>query len=259
MTQVRKQQSIKRVALAGALAAVLGFALLLAVTGTREPASALRLLSGDVWLSNIVNGSTSHVRGYSGKVDGTVLVSHPGDPFTIVQRPDGAYVLDTKTGMLTKVGTAGLSTTATRQLAGNAAALQVLTSGSTTWILDHSSGVLQQVDPTTLVPTGPPIPLGSATGVATLDNQGNVWVPVAAGGVREVSASDGSVTDHPFGQAGDRLQVASTASGVWAVDPQGGQVGSLSATLGQLGARSPRRVRRSTPSSVRPSPATTSS
>jgi len=223
-----RRNATKRAAIAGALAALLGVVTVLAVTGSREQASALKLLSGDVWLGNVANGSASHVNGYSGKVDGAVPVSHPGDPFTVVQRPDGAYVLDSKTGQLALIGSAGLTVTATRQLAGRPSATQVLTSGATTWVLDRSSGILQPLNPTSMNPSGPQIPLGAPTGVATVDRSGNLWVPIPAQGmIKEVRAGDGAISDHPLGQAGDQLQVAATANGVWAVDPQGGQAISL--------------------------------
>ncbi|MDQ6782924.1 MAG: fibronectin type III domain-containing protein [Actinomycetota bacterium] len=225
---MRERQSTKRVALAGALAAVLGAALVLALTGTRESASALRLLSGDVWLGNGSTGTASHVNGYSGKVDGQASVTSPHDPFSVIQRPDGAYVLDLKTGRLTRVGSAGLDVTGSRQLAGTPAALQVLTSGSTTWVLDHSSGVLQQVDPTTLAANGPQIPLGASTGPATIDANGNVWVPIPSRAtVEEVSASDHALSPHPLGQPGDQVVVAATSTGVWGIDTQAGQARSL--------------------------------
>ncbi len=227
MTAVQKQQSTRRVALAGALAAVLGAALVLAVTGTRESASALKLLSGDVWLGN-GTGTASHVNGYSGKVDGQAAVANPRDPFTVIQRPDGAYILDLKTGRLSRVGSAGLDVTASRQLSGESSALQVLTAESTTWILDHSSGVLQQVDPTTLVPNGPQIALGAPTGTATVDGNGNVWVPIPSKAVvAEISGSDHSIGSHPLGQPGDKVVVAATSTGVWGIDPQAGQARSL--------------------------------
>lgn len=223
-----RPRSTKRLALAGALAGVLGAALLLAVTGSREPASALKLLSGDVWLSNLATGTASHVNGYSGKVDGQVTVGDPRDPFTIVQRPDGAYALDPKTGRLIKISSAGLDVTTSGPLRGKAAANQVLTSGSATWELDHSSGILAQVDPTTLKPNGPQIPLGASTGTASLDASGNVWVPIPSKAVvDEVSASGAAITAHPFGQPFDNVIVATTAAGVWGVDSQAGQARSL--------------------------------
>jgi hypothetical protein len=227
MTVVRNHLSRKRVALAGALAAVLGAALVLAVTGTREAASALKLLSGDAWLGN-ATGTVSHVRGYSGQVDGQAAVANARDPFTVIQRPDGAYVLDLKTGRLSRVGSAGLDVAASRPLAGNFSALQVLTSASSTWILDRSSGVLQQVDPTTLMPDGAQVPLGAPTGTATVDGNGDVWVPIPSKAVvDEVSASDHTISSHPLGQPGDLVVVAATSTGVWGIDPQAGQARSL--------------------------------
>lgn len=56
--------SVRRRLVAGAVVAALTAAVTVAtVTGTREPASALDLLSGDAWLANRVTGTVSHILG----------------------------------------------------------------------------------------------------------------------------------------------------------------------------------------------------
>lgn len=126
--------------------AVLGVFLLVAgltvatLTGTRERAAALQLLQGDAWLANKVTGTVTHVNGYAKRTDPPVPVSSPGDPFTVVQRPDGAYMLDTRTGRLTRVGDDTLGVTGFRQVPGQSSALRVNSSGSVTWVIDASSG-----------------------------------------------------------------------------------------------------------------------
>ncbi len=46
-----------------AVAAVLTAVTVLAVTGNREPAAAVKLLNGDAWLSNTHNGGSNRRRG----------------------------------------------------------------------------------------------------------------------------------------------------------------------------------------------------
>jgi hypothetical protein len=218
---------LRRGAAVAAVALVLGAVTVLAVTGAREPASALKLLTGRAWLANTRVGTASQVDGYSGKVGAQAGAGNPGDPFEVVQRPDGAYVLDLKTGKLTRLSDATLAAAASRQLPGNPSDLQVLAGPAGTWTLDHASGVLQQVDPQSLAPSGPSIPLGAPTGAAVLDAGGNPWVPIPSRAtVVEVTAS--GLQDHPVGSPGDVLSLQVTATGVWVVDGQAGRVQLLS-------------------------------
>lgn len=197
------------------------------MTGTREPASALRLLSGGAWLGNSSAGTLSHVEGYTGSTDAQATVGKAGDPFEVVQRASGAYVLDLRTGRLSRLDDATLGVADTTTEPGAAAALQVVTGSTTTWVVDRSSGILQQLNPTTLAPIGNQIALGGPTGAATVDQTGSIWVPVAAQAVVDEASPAGTVTRHPFGRSGDAVQLADTSGGVWAVDPQSAVAGSL--------------------------------
>jgi len=126
----------------------------LAVTRSGVPASAMRLLTGDAWLENAAAGTVTHVNGYSGDVDAQATVGKAGDPFEVVQREGGAFVLDLRTGRLSRLDDSGLNVTTSMTEPTPAKALQVITGAKATWILDQSSGVLQQDNPTTLKPLG---------------------------------------------------------------------------------------------------------
>jgi hypothetical protein len=224
---VARRRSRRRIAITALVAALVGAVVGLAVTGSGEPASALRLLSGGAWLGDGSTGAVSHVNGYSGGSDAQAVVGKPGDPFEVVQRADGAYVLDLRTGRLSRLDDSTLAVATSRAETGPAAALQVVAGPDTTWVVDHSSGIVQQLDPSTLAPIGHQIPLGGPTGTATLDVTGSIWVPVSGQAAVDQVDSAGAVARHPFGHAGDRVQVADTSGGVWAVDPQTATAKSL--------------------------------
>ncbi len=205
------------------LAAVAG----LVLTGSREPAAAVRLLSGDAWLGNSANGTVTHVNGLARQAGATKGVVHPGDPFVVVQGPDGALILDRKTGAVEKVGTADEDVTATGHVA-DPAGTQIVTGGSTTWSVDGSSGVVQQLNPTTLKPQGPPVPLGGPTGTAVVDPNGTLWVPVPVqGAVWQIPPGPGKAVSHHVGASGDQISVALVATGAWAVDLTSGSAAAL--------------------------------
>ncbi len=222
-----RRRSRRRIAITALVAAVIGAVVGLAVTGSGEPASALRLLSGGAWLGNGSRGTVSHVNGYSGGTDAQAVVGKPGDPFEVVQRADGAYVLDLRTGRLLRLDDSTLAVATTRTETGPVAALQVVAGPDTTWVVDHSSGIVQQLDPSTLAPIGHQIPLDGPTGTATIDATGAIWVPVPGQAVVDQVDSTGGVARHPFGHAGDLVEVADTSDGVWAVDPQTATAKSL--------------------------------
>ncbi len=222
-----RRRSRRRIAITALVAALVGAVVGLAVTGSGEPASALRLLSGGAWLGNGSTGTISHVNGYSGGTDAQAVVGKPGDPFEVVQRADGAYVLDLRTGRLLGLDDSTLAVATTRTEAGRAAALQVLAGPETTWVVDHSSGIVQQLDPSTLAPVGHQIPLGGPTGTAAIDANGSIWVPVPGQAAVDQVDSAGGIARHLFGHAGDLVQVADTSGGMWAVDPQTATAKSL--------------------------------
>ncbi|MCL2395858.1 MAG: hypothetical protein FWC87_14390, partial [Acidimicrobiaceae bacterium] len=208
--------------------AVVGAVVALAVTRSGVPASAMRLLTGDAWLENASAGTVTHVNGYSGSADAQAAVARPGDPFEVVQRSGGAFVLDWRTGRLSRLDDSSLNVTAAVVEPEPAKALQVITGTKATWILDRSSGVLQEVNPTTLKPLGHQLALGGPTGPGVIDGSGAVWVPLRSkAGVVQVNPG-GRVIHHAFGEAGTDIQLADTSTGVWAVDSQAKRAASMS-------------------------------
>lgn len=223
--------SIRRAAgLLGALAVCLGAVTGLVLSGSREPAAAVRLLSGDAWLANGANGTVTHVNGYARRAGTTLPVVHPGDPFTVVQRPDGAYVIDRKTGAVQKVASSSEDVTANTRVA-DPSSQQIVTGGSTTWSVDSSSGVVQQLNPSTLASQGPPVPLGAPTGTATVDPNGSLWVPTPVQGAVYAITPGSKPARHAVGAPGDQISVAVTDGGAWAVDATSG----VAADLGRSG------------------------
>jgi len=213
-------RSRRRIAIMALVTALIGAVVGLAVTGDGEPASALRLLTGDAWLGNGSTATVSHVNGYSGGADAQALVGKPGDPFQVVQRAGGAYVLDLRTGRLVRLDDSTLAVATSAAEPGKPAALQVVAGSGTTWVIDRSSGIVQRLDPATLAPIGRQIPLGGPTGVATIDATGSIWVPVGGQALVDQVDPGGVLARHPFGHPGDQVQVADTSGGVWGVDPQ---------------------------------------
>ena len=217
----------RRAAVTALVAALVGAVVGLAVTGTGEPAAALRLLTGDAWLDDSSAGAVSHVNGYSGRADAQIAIGKPGDPFEVVERAGGAYVLDLRTGHLSRLDDSTLSVATTAAETGAPSALQVVAGPNTTWVVDRSSGIVQQVNPSTLDPIGQQIPLGGRTGVALVDGSGSLWVPLIAPGTVAQVRPDGAVSRQAFGHPDHQVQVANTSTGVWGIDPQAATAASL--------------------------------
>lgn len=253
-SMLNRRRGLPGAALAAALLAVIG---VLTVTGAREPASALKLFSGDVWLADQATGAVTQVLGFAGRAGAQAKVASPGDPFTVVQRSDGAYILNARTGRLTRVANDRQGVAASQREPGDPSALQVVAAaGPATWVVDDTSGIVQQVDPATLVPRGPQIALGGPVGPATSDGAGSLWLPLASRGlVEEVPVDGGTPRSHVVGQPGDSLALVSTSDGIWAVDPQAGKLVALSdparppAAIPQFSSGQPAPVTASSPSS----------
>ncbi|MBO0730879.1 MAG: hypothetical protein J2P57_16610, partial [Acidimicrobiaceae bacterium] len=196
----------------------------LGLVGVGAGSTAARLLNGQAWLANARTGTVSQANGYSGKVSAAVRTGlQAGDPFTVVQRPDGAYVVDERTGRLVRIDGAKLQPSNGSAVPGlSVPNLQVITGGGRTYVVDHSAGKVQQVNPGTLRPVGSLVSLHSPISGAVVDPRGDLWVAVPGqGAVTEVNGS--SVTGRQIvGQDDDAISVADTSACVASVDASSG-------------------------------------
>ncbi len=222
-----RPRSRRRAAITVLAVALVGAVVGLAVTGTGEPASAFRLLTGDAWLDNASAGTVSHVSGYTGRADTQTAVGRPGDPFEVVQRADGAYVLDLRTGKLLRLGDSTLSVVTHRgrdrypgRPSGSRRHQHDL--GRRPLVGDRPAGepidpdAHRQADSSRRPNRRRPgrrhrLALGAADRTG-LGRRGRLPTARSAG--------------RPFGHPGDLVQMADTSTGVWGVDRGGGQGGS---------------------------------
>ncbi|MBO0885912.1 MAG: hypothetical protein J2O38_00855 [Acidimicrobiales bacterium] len=219
-TRMGRQRGFVGLGVVGAVSALVG----LGLVGVGAGSSAARLLDGEAWLADARAGTVSLANGYSGKVMGAVPTGlRGGDPFTVVQRPSGAYVVDERTGALVRIDGARLRSSPPQAEHGfGARAIEVVTGRGRTYLVDRSVGLIQRADPGTLRLEGPPLRLRSPVSQAVTDREGNLWVALPAiGTVVEV---DGSrvAGRHPVGQADDAISVGVTSVCVEAVDASSG-------------------------------------
>lgn len=196
----------------------------LGLVGVGAGSTAARLLNGQAWLANARTGTVSLANGYSGKVSAAVRTGlRAGDPFTVVQRPDGAYVVDERSGELVRIDGTRLKGSSSGPTTGlGVPNLEVVASGRRAYVVDRDAGMVQPVDPTSLRPDGPRVDLRSAISDAVADNHGNLWAAMpGAGAVVEI---DGSrvVARHLVGQDDDAVSVGVTSTCVEAVDASSG-------------------------------------
>jgi hypothetical protein len=187
-------------------------------------------LNGQAWLANARTGTVSLADGYSGKVSAAVGSGvQAGDPFTVVQRPDGAYVVDERSGRLVRIDGAKLRPSSSSMVPGlHAPNLEVVTGEGRSYVVDRSSGTVQQVDPGTLRPVGRAVALHSSISEAVTDPQGDLWAAVPGqGAVTEIEGS--KVAAHRVvGQRDDAIAVGDTSTCVAAVDASSGMATCVS-------------------------------
>jgi hypothetical protein len=196
----------------------------LGLVGVGAGSTAARLLNGEAWLANARTGTISLANGYSGKASAGVRTGlRPGDPFTVVQRPDGAYVVDERNGDLVRIDGTRLEGSSPGPTTGlGVPDLEVVANGRRTYVVDRTAGLVQPVDPTTLRPDGPRVDLNDAISEAVVDGHGNLWAALpGAGAVVEVDGSK-VVGRHLVGQDDDAISVGVTSTCVEAVDATSG-------------------------------------
>jgi hypothetical protein len=190
------------VALAVALAA-------LGLSGHSIPALGMQLRSGQVWLSNLANGSISFIDGYSGEVVGQVAVADATSQ--VVNSTDGAVVVGSD-GRLIQVSNANFTTSPSVELLGGGS-LTAAAGGSALYAINLASGQVQQLNPaeSNLPPIGPAVSVGSRIVTPVVAPDGSLYVGVpktgAVGRVR-----DGLLTSIP-GVAAPGHQMAVVLAG----------------------------------------------
>ncbi|MBO0887355.1 MAG: hypothetical protein J2O38_08140, partial [Acidimicrobiales bacterium] len=198
--------------------------------GVGAGSTAAKLLNGQAWLANARTATVSLANGYSGRVSAAVRTGlQAGDPFTVVQRPTGAYVVDERTGKLVRIDGAKLQPSSPSGVPGlEIPNLEVLTGGGRSYVVDRSSGIVQQLDPRMLRPIGPPVALHSPISQAVIDRRGSLWAAVPGQGA--VTEIDGSrVAAHQVvGQDDDAISVGDTSTCVVAVDASSGMATCVS-------------------------------
>jgi Fibronectin type III domain len=230
----RRSQHGQQGVIAAGLAIALAAVTLVGLAGAGAQGSVAHLQEGGAWLRNLGAGTVTWVNGFAGRPAATVKVAAPGRNFTVVQRPDGAYVVDRASGKTTRIDGATLTASASDR-PGFGRAVTVLTGARATWVVDRPQGVLQEVDPRTLAPKGARLAAGGPVTAAEVDSGGRLWVAVPSRGAA-VEAFAGQVHPVPVGAAGAALTIAKddTDERVVAVDATAGRAVPLTGDTVEL-------------------------
>jgi hypothetical protein len=105
--------------------------------------------------------------------------------------------------------------------------VEILATGTATWMLDTTKHQVQRLDPKSLDPLGAAVPVEGVTR-AVVDDEGFLWAAVPSQGV-VLRVGDGAVGRTEVGRAGENLTVATDAAGehVIAVNTTAGSTFSL--------------------------------
>ncbi|MET0234102.1 MAG: PKD domain-containing protein [Kibdelosporangium sp.] len=153
----------------------------LVVAGQNEgnPADAVRLLSGAVWLSSGNVGQLTLLDGSAEEVAAQVQVASQREQVDAVQEGTTGYAVNRSAGWIRRVdgATFALSPPAS-PITGADDGLRLLTSPNALYALDIEHGALTRTDPATLVSQGGVQPLAAEIGpqAATVDGTGRLWV-----------------------------------------------------------------------------------
>jgi putative cell wall-binding protein len=220
----RRQQGYVAVGLVAAFGLVAG----LGVAGAGASSTAVSLLSGQGWLANTSAGAVSHVNGYSGKVDASVPAGvRAGDPFIVVQRGDGAYVVDQRTGKISAIDGANQSAGPQVSPAVGGSRVRVVVGHHRTYLVDGAKGVVQRVDPKTLQPEGRKAALGGRISDAVVGRHGTLWAALPGKGRVVAVGPHRQRRTVSVGHRGDVVTLAAPRAGVVAVDLTAGRARHL--------------------------------
>ncbi|MFD0902635.1 hypothetical protein [Actinomadura sediminis] len=224
-----------------ALAGVLVVAAL--VYGVGAASARYRLSDVGAWLGASAEGLVVHANGPAGKVDGRIELPERmrGHRIEIVQDGGTVLLVDTETGVVSRIDPAQLEITGGRRAGGPG--LQVAVGGGAAYTIDLVEGVVQRIDPVSLAPLGAAATLTAPLGQAGIDGRGALWVPVPREG-RVVPFHDGGPgAPVDVGEPGDTLSltiaagtpvvVDSTSATAHIVRPEGTQTIRLPAAVGR--------------------------
>ncbi|QKG20621.1 fibronectin type III domain-containing protein [Actinomadura verrucosospora] len=188
------------------------------VYGVGTASAKYRLADVGAWLSAGAKGLVVHANGLAGKVDGkaAVVPQMRGHHIRIVQDGTTVLLVDTDTGVVSRIDPSQLKITGSRAAGGPG--LQVLAGSGAAYTIDSVKGVVQRIDPLTLAPAGPAATLTAPLGQAGIDGKGGLWVPVPQSG-QVVPFQDGRQgTPVTAGRGGDRLALTIAAGTPVVVD-----------------------------------------
>jgi hypothetical protein len=185
------------------------------------------------WLPNTGKGSVVHVNGLAGKPDAQVtLRSAEGHPLRVVQDGGQVLVIDTVTGVVSRIDPSQL--TVTQSVNYGTAGAQIVTGAGIAYLVDGDHGLVQQIDLAKLSAVGSPTRLGKQLGPSGVDGEGTLWAPVPSDG-HVIPVADGKTgTPVVVGHPGDSISLTiaggtpvvtnSTQATMTVVSRTGGQV-----------------------------------
>ncbi len=156
------------------------------------------------WLSNTPQGSVVHVNGLAGEPDARVTIhGADGHPLQVVQDRGQVLVVDTVTGVVSRIDPAQL--TVSQAVDTGTAGAQIVTGGGVAYLVDAEAGVVQQIDLAKLSAVGAPARLNKRLGPSGVDDRGTLWAPVPADGQLIPVAKGQAGTPVEVGHGGDSL------------------------------------------------------
>ncbi|MDL4819500.1 fibronectin type III domain-containing protein [Actinomadura opuntiae] len=181
------------------------------VYGVGTASARYRLADVGAWLGASAKGLVVHANGLAGKVDGkaAVVPQMRGHHIKIVQDGTTVLLVDTDTGVVSRIDPSQLKITTSRAAGGPA--LQVLAGSGAAYTIDSVKGLVQRIDPVSLAPVGPSATLTAPLGQAGIDAGGNLWVPVPQNGQVVPFQNGRQGTPVTAGRAGDRLALTIAA------------------------------------------------
>ena len=144
--------------------------------------------------------TVANVNGETGRSDAEVAkdLATGRQRLEVVQTPSGeVYVVNNDSGTVTRIDTATMTASATRQNPGAAGKVEVLAGGSSTYVVDRGHGKVYQVDPKTLAPLRT-VELPGGIDGAVVDGAGTCWV---------LDGHDGRVRSIVGGQSAGEVEV----------------------------------------------------